>query len=93
MRDTQRGAETQAEGEAGSWQGARCGIRSQTPGSCPEPKTDAQLLSHPGIPLVDLTIRINEPIFKRNNILKSFDVHCKFIFQNVCTKPSLHMQS
>ena len=28
MRDTQRKAETQAEGEAGSMQGARCGTRS-----------------------------------------------------------------
>ena len=31
MRDTQIEAETQAEGEAGSPQGARCGIRSQDP--------------------------------------------------------------
>ena len=29
MRDTQREAETQAEGEAGSIQGARCGTQSQ----------------------------------------------------------------
>ena len=28
MRDTDREAETQAEGDAGSLQGARCGIRS-----------------------------------------------------------------
>ena len=51
MRDTQRGAETQAEGEAGSIQGAPCGTRSQDPGSCPEPKADAQPLSPRGIPL------------------------------------------
>ena len=44
MRDTERGAETQAEGEAGSLLGARCGTRSQ------EPKADAQPLSHPGAP-------------------------------------------
>ena len=52
MRDTQRKreAEIQAKGEAGSPQGARCGTRSQIPGSCPEPKADAQLLSHSGIP-------------------------------------------
>ena len=50
MRDTrEREAETQAEGEAGSPQGAQCGTRSQTPGSRPEPKADAQPLSHPGI--------------------------------------------
>ena len=50
MRDTQREAETQAEGEAGSIQGARCGTRSQDLGSQPEPKADAPLLSHPGVP-------------------------------------------
>ena len=32
MRDTQKEAETQAEGEAGSMQGDRCGTRSQDPG-------------------------------------------------------------
>ena len=32
MRDTQREAETQAEGEANSIQGARCGTRSQDSG-------------------------------------------------------------
>ena len=42
MRD--REAETQAEGEAGSlW-----GLRPRTPGLHPEPKVDAQPLSHPG---------------------------------------------
>ena len=32
MRDTEREAETQAEGETGFLQGARCGTRSQDPG-------------------------------------------------------------
>ena len=49
MRDTEREAETQAEEEAGSIAGARCELDPGTPGSCPEPKSDAQLLSHPGI--------------------------------------------
>ena len=31
MRDTEREAETQAEGEAGSMQGAPCGTRSRDP--------------------------------------------------------------
>ena len=31
MRDTKREAETQAEGEAGSMQGAQCGTQSQDP--------------------------------------------------------------
>ena len=50
MRDTEREAETQAEGEAGSMQGARYGTRFQILGSRPEPKADAQTLSHPGVP-------------------------------------------
>ena len=37
MRDTQRGAETQAEGEAGSMWEAGCGTPSRDPGSRPEP--------------------------------------------------------
>ena len=45
-RHTHREAETQAEGEAGSVQGARGGTRSRAPGSRPEPKADAQPLSH-----------------------------------------------
>ena len=51
MRHTEREAETQAEGEAGSPQGAQCGTRFRIPGSCPEPKADAQPLSHPGVPI------------------------------------------
>ena len=51
MRNTEREAETQAKGEAGSMQGAGCGTRSQDPRSCLEPKAATQLLSHPGIPI------------------------------------------
>ena len=51
MRDTKREAETQAEGEVGSLQGARCKTQSQDPGSLPEWKTDAQPLSHTGVPI------------------------------------------
>ena len=54
MRDTQREAETQAEVEAVSSQGARLGLNPRTLGSCPEPKADAQLLSHPGIPKINI---------------------------------------
>ena len=50
MRDTEREAETEAEGEAGSMQGARCGTQSPDLVLGPEPKADAQLLSHPGVP-------------------------------------------
>ena len=51
MKDTQREAETQAEGEAGSLQGAPGGTRSQDPGITTEPKADAQPLSHPDAPV------------------------------------------
>ena len=49
MRDREREAETQAKGEEGSLQGARCGIDPGIPRSCPWPKAAAQPLSHPGI--------------------------------------------
>ena len=58
MRDTVREAETQAEGEAGSSQGARCGARSWTPGSQPELKADAQLLSHAGVPPKQFVLKL-----------------------------------
>ena len=50
MRDTGREAETQAEGEAGSMRGVRCGTQSGDPGSRPELKADAQPLSPPSVP-------------------------------------------
>ena len=50
MRGTQREAETQAEGEAGSQRGVDVGLDPMTPGSCPELKADAQPLSHSGVP-------------------------------------------
>ena len=62
MRDTEREAETQAEGEAGSLWGARCGTRSQDPRSRPELKADAQPLSHPGVP-TSLLILMSFPYF------------------------------
>ena len=42
MRDTEKEAETQEEGEAGSMQETRCETRSQDPGSCPESKAGTQ---------------------------------------------------
>ena len=50
QRDREREAENYAEREAGSPPGAQYGTRSQTPGSHPESKAEAQSLSHPGIP-------------------------------------------
>ena len=51
MRDTEKEAETLAEGEAGFLRGTPCGTPCHDPaGSCPELKADAQPLSHQGIP-------------------------------------------
>ena len=50
MRDTEREAETQAEGEAGSMQGACCGTRSQVSGIRPWAEGGAKPLSHLGCP-------------------------------------------
>ena len=48
---TERGAETQAEGEAGSmhWE-PDVGFDPGSPGRCPGPKAGAKPLRHPGIP-------------------------------------------
>ena len=54
IHERQREAETQAEGEAGSLWGARCGLDPGIPGSWPEPKTDARPLSHPGVPVLGI---------------------------------------
>ena len=48
MKNIEKEAETQAEGEAGSSEGAQCGTQSQDPGITP--KADAPPLSHPGAP-------------------------------------------
>ena len=67
-REREREAETQAEGEAGSLQGAQCGTGSRIPGSRPEPKADAQPLSHPGssciYPATDLEAAISFQFFQ-----------------------------
>ena len=47
MRHTEQEAETQAEGEAGSLREPDVGLDPGTPGSQPQPKADAQPLSHP----------------------------------------------
>ena len=52
MRDTEGrgGAEAQAEGEAGSMQGARCGTRSRVPRIKPRAAGGAKPLHHLGCP-------------------------------------------
>ena len=49
-RDTEREAETQAEGDAGSRRDPDAGLHHRTLGSRPEQRADAQPLSHPGVP-------------------------------------------
>ena len=52
MRDSEREAETQAEGEAGSTtQGARCRLDPGTPGACAGQKADAEPLTTQGSPV------------------------------------------
>ena len=46
VTERERGAETQAEGEAGSMH-----RDPGSPGSCPGPKAGAKPLRHPGIPI------------------------------------------
>ena len=50
MRDAEGEAEKQTEGKADSLQGPDVRLDPRAPGSQPEPKADAQPLSHPGIP-------------------------------------------
>ena len=58
-RERERDPETQAEGEAGSTQGARCGTRPWdsriTP---PQAEGSAKPLSHPGIPCKHYSLTI-----------------------------------
>ena len=56
MRDTEREAETRADGKTGSLWGVRCRPHPRTLGSWPEPKADAQPLCHPGAPLLLLLL-------------------------------------
>ena len=49
-RERERKAEIQAEGEAGSMQGADAGLNPGILESRPGLKADTQLLSHPGAP-------------------------------------------
>ena len=54
MRDTQREVETQAEGEAGSMQGAQCGTRSRVSRVTPWAEGGTKPLSHLGYPRAQL---------------------------------------
>ena len=51
MRDTQRDRHRQREKQA-PCRDPDVGLDPRTPGSLPEPKADAQPLSHPGVPCI-----------------------------------------
>ena len=56
MRDTGREAETQAEGEAGSMQGAQHGTQSQDSRITPWAASGAKPLHHRGCPILRFLI-------------------------------------
>ena len=64
MRDPQREAETQAEGEAWSLWGPWCRIQSQDPGITTWAKGNTQPLSHPGVPN-EYILKIGIPVLLR----------------------------
>ena len=67
MRDTEteREAETQAEGEAGSMQGAWCGTQSRVSRITPWAEGSTKPLSHPGCPHVKNLLQfLGEPLRK-----------------------------
>ena len=61
MRDREREAETQAEGEAGSMQGARCRTQSQVSRIMPWVEGSTKPLNHPGCP--PLCFKLFKPLF------------------------------
>ena len=58
MRDTEREAETQTEGEQAPSKEPDVGFDPETPGSHPGPKAGTKPLSHPGIPTCPPSFRI-----------------------------------
>ena len=59
MRDTER----EAEGEAGPCGELHARLDPQTLGSRPEPKADAQPLSHPGVPTGSLSEELKKWLY------------------------------
>ena len=66
MRDTQRETETQAEGEADSMQGARCGTQFWDSRIMAWAEGSIKLQSHPGIPYI-LVFIMDESIYIPTN--------------------------
>ena len=73
---TDREAETQAEGEAGSMHRERdVGFDPGSPGSCPGPKAGAKPLRHPGIPNYFLKLKLGY-----------ITIFLKVCLSNLCTQ-------
>ena len=51
---TERGRDIGREEKQAPYNEPRCGTPSPEPGSHPEPKADAQSLSHPGVPMTEM---------------------------------------
>ena len=79
MRDTHRERQRHRQREKQApWREPNVGLNLRTPGSCPEPKADAQPLSHPGIPLFAL--------FKSKAVFSSrvcFILKCCLCWRNI----------
>ena len=79
MRDTdrEREAETQAEGEAGSMQGAQCGTRSQDSKITPWAEGGAKPLSHHSGPLglLKLLVCIELPLAPHATLLADLQIY------------------
>ena len=82
MRDTQREAGTRGQREKQApCKKPSAGLNPGSPGSRPEPKADAQLLSHPGVPPISV---LNCKYMPFNSIKMSFLcnavlLHCSII--------------
>ena len=74
MRDTEREAERQRQEKQAPCKEPDAGFDPGTPGSCPEPKTDAQPLSHPGVPCASFKKKfyydLSELYFPRDRFTK-----------------------
>ena len=73
MRDIERQRHRQRKKQAPCRE-SDVGLDPRTLWSCPEPKADAQLLSHPEAPIPDILIKASG-IGKKRQILKSSTSH------------------
>ena len=58
MRDTERRQRHRERKRQVPCKDPGVGLNPRAPGSCPEAKADVQLLSHPGVPIMNILKRI-----------------------------------